>query len=169
MKSHLLLFTLFLSAVKLLQVKADRDWLFLYLISFFEVLLAAGLTITPDRAPFQVPIAVTASLVKVTPNSVKVWLACEWPEGTQCPGQLALRTRIKIALPHRRGTPPRIRAVTRSLGRRAFNLTGKRGHGFVIPLSAGARALLKQRGSLKAQLITAIPGGRRVLAVPLSR
>jgi transglutaminase-like putative cysteine protease len=39
--------TLFLSTVKLLQVKADRDWLFLYLISFFEVLLAAGLSISP--------------------------------------------------------------------------------------------------------------------------
>jgi hypothetical protein len=42
--SHLILF---LSAVKLLQVKADRDWVFLYLISFFEVLLAAGLTLSP--------------------------------------------------------------------------------------------------------------------------
>ena len=39
--------TLFLSSIKLLQVKADRDWLFLYLISFFEVLLAAGLSISP--------------------------------------------------------------------------------------------------------------------------
>jgi transglutaminase-like putative cysteine protease len=29
------------------QVKADRDWLFLYLISFFEVLLAAGLSVSP--------------------------------------------------------------------------------------------------------------------------
>src|SRR5712691_8406993 len=38
---------LFLSAVKLLQRKADRDWFFLYLISFFEVLLAAGLTASP--------------------------------------------------------------------------------------------------------------------------
>jgi protein-glutamine gamma-glutamyltransferase len=38
---------LFLSAVKLLQKKADRDWVFLYLISFFEVLLAAGLSISP--------------------------------------------------------------------------------------------------------------------------
>jgi hypothetical protein len=38
---------LFLSAVKLLQVKADRDWVFLYLISFFEVLLAAGLSLSP--------------------------------------------------------------------------------------------------------------------------
>src|SRR5258708_31872491 len=31
---------LFLSAVNLLQRKADRDWFFLYLISFFVVLLA---------------------------------------------------------------------------------------------------------------------------------
>src|SRR5437870_11493393 len=42
--AHLILF---LSAVKLLQRKADRDWFFLYLISFFEVLLAAGLTGSP--------------------------------------------------------------------------------------------------------------------------
>jgi hypothetical protein len=114
-----------------------------------------------------VPVAVTLSVVKTTPTSVKVWLACEWPEGTACPGQLNLRTRVKIALPHRRGTPPRIRAVTRSLGRRPFKLSGKRGHGFLIPLSAGGRALLKQRGSLKSQLIAAIPGGRRTVAVGL--
>jgi protein-glutamine gamma-glutamyltransferase len=42
--THLILF---LSAVKLIQVKADRDWIFLYLISFFEVLLAAGLSLSP--------------------------------------------------------------------------------------------------------------------------
>jgi protein-glutamine gamma-glutamyltransferase len=42
--AHLILF---LSAVKLLQKKADRDWVFLYLISFFEVLLAAGLSLSP--------------------------------------------------------------------------------------------------------------------------
>ena len=38
---------LFLSTVKLLQRKADRDWFFLYLISFFVVLLAAGLSTSP--------------------------------------------------------------------------------------------------------------------------
>lgn len=38
--AHLIIF---LSTIKLLQIKADRDWLFLYLISFFETLLAAGL------------------------------------------------------------------------------------------------------------------------------
>jgi len=42
--AHLILF---LTAVKLLQRKADRDWFFLYLISFFEVLLAAGLSASP--------------------------------------------------------------------------------------------------------------------------
>ena len=45
--SALVHFTLLLSSVKLLQVKTDRDWLFLYLISFFEVLLAAGLSASP--------------------------------------------------------------------------------------------------------------------------
>lgn len=42
--AHLIVF---LSAVKLLQVKKDRDWVFLYLISFFEILLAAGLSFSP--------------------------------------------------------------------------------------------------------------------------
>jgi hypothetical protein len=36
--------TLFLSAAKLLQNKRDRDWVFLYLIAFGQMLLAAGLT-----------------------------------------------------------------------------------------------------------------------------
>ncbi len=36
--------TLFVSAAKLFQDKRDRDWVFLYLIAFFQMLLAAGLT-----------------------------------------------------------------------------------------------------------------------------
>ncbi|MDT4969018.1 MAG: protein-glutamine gamma-glutamyltransferase [Acidobacteriota bacterium] len=42
--AHLIIF---LSTVKILQIKGDRDWVFLYLISFFEVLLAAGLSLSP--------------------------------------------------------------------------------------------------------------------------
>jgi transglutaminase-like putative cysteine protease len=42
--AHLIIF---LAAVKLLQLKKDRDWVFLYLISFFEVLLAAGVSFSP--------------------------------------------------------------------------------------------------------------------------
>lgn len=35
-----------LSAIKLLQRKSDRDWIFLYVMAFFQVLLAAGITIS---------------------------------------------------------------------------------------------------------------------------
>ncbi len=112
-----------------------------------------------------IPVAIVLSHLKVVAGGVRVWIACEWPEGTQCPGQLFLRTRIKVALPHRRGTPPKIRSVVRSLGRRTFNLTGKRAHAFKIPFSAGGRALLQERGGAKAQLIAAIPGGRRVVVL----
>ncbi len=38
---------LILAAVKLLQRKSYRDWIFLYVISFFEILLAAGLSVSP--------------------------------------------------------------------------------------------------------------------------
>ncbi len=38
---------LLLTAVKLFQKKGDRDWIFLYLMAFFEVLLAAGISISP--------------------------------------------------------------------------------------------------------------------------
>jgi hypothetical protein len=116
-----------------------------------------------------VPVAITLSHLKAMAGGVRVWIACQWPEGTACPGQLALRTRIKVALPHRRGTPPRIRAVTRSLGHRTFQLSGGRVHPFTIPFSAGARALLKERGRLKTQLIAAIPGGRRIAVLGVGR
>jgi hypothetical protein len=38
-------YSLFISIFNLFKIKADRDWVFLYLISVFEVLLAATLTI----------------------------------------------------------------------------------------------------------------------------
>jgi hypothetical protein len=112
-----------------------------------------------------IPVAISLSHLKVKPGGVRIWITCHWPEGTRCPGQLTLRTRLKIALPHRRGTPPRIRAVTRSLGRRVFQLSGERAHPFTIPFSSGGRALLGRRGQLPTQLIAAIPGGRRVVAL----
>jgi hypothetical protein len=115
-----------------------------------------------------IPVAVTLAVLKTSAGGVRVRVACAWPEGTACPGQLLLRTRIKVALPHRRGTPPRIRTVTRSLGRRAFSLSGGHFHAFQIPLNAGARSLLLERGSLRAQLVAAIPGGRRTVVVGLN-
>jgi hypothetical protein len=63
----------------------------------------------------------------------------------------------------------RVRTVRRSLGRRAFQLSGERAHGYRIPFTAGARALLQERGELKAQLIAAIPGGRRIVMLGVER
>jgi len=111
-----------------------------------------------------IPVAVTVSNPRATKRGVRVRLACEWPEGTECPGRLALRTRIKVAVPGGRGRPARLRTVTRSLGNRRFRLTGKRAHAFTIPYSAGGRVLL-QRGELRTQLIAAIPGGRRIVVL----
>lgn len=39
---------LFLCAIKLFQTKTHRDWVFIYIIAFFEMLLAAGLSISPS-------------------------------------------------------------------------------------------------------------------------
>ena len=112
-----------------------------------------------------IPVAVTIANPRATKRGVRVRLACEWPEGTQCPGQLSLRTQIKVAVPGKRGRPARVRTVKRSLGSRAFRLVGKRSHAFVIPYSAGGRALLRQHGELRTQLIAAIPGGRRIVVL----
>jgi hypothetical protein len=114
-----------------------------------------------------IPVAISLSHIRATSGGVHVRIACEWPVATPCPGQLVLRTRLRVALPHHRGRPARTRVVTRSLGRRSFQLSGKRAHAFQVPFSAAGRLLLKERGRLKAQLIAAIPGGRRVNLVGL--
>jgi hypothetical protein len=116
----------------------------------------------------KIAVAVTVSHINATRSGVYVRISCAWPTGTECPGQLALRTRFKVATP-RRGRPPRIDVVTRSLGRRPFKLTGGRSHAFLIPFTAGGRLLLRERRTLRTQLIAAIPGGRRVQAMSLRR
>ena len=115
-----------------------------------------------------VPVAVTVSNPRATKRGVRVRLACEWPEGTECPGQLSLRTQVKIAVPGKRGRPARLRTVRRSLGSRTFRLTGKRAHAFTIPYSAGGRSLLSRHGELRTQLVAAIPGGRRIVVLRVS-
>ncbi len=113
-----------------------------------------------------IPVAVTFTRLKAMPHGVKVTLACQWPVGTSCPGHLGLRTTFKVATP-RRHKPPRIHAVTRSLGSRTFLLDGGQWHTFYLPFTAGARKLLQERGKLATQVIAAIPGGRRGAGLPL--
>jgi hypothetical protein len=112
-----------------------------------------------------IPVAVTISNPHVTKRGVRVRLACAWPAGTACPGQLLLRARFKVATRRGHGKPPRIRVVTRSVGQRPFGLSGERTHSYLLQLSPQGRELLRTRGSLKAQLIAAIPGGRRFVTL----
>ncbi len=114
-----------------------------------------------------IPVGITLSNVRATPNGVRVRIACAWPTGTPCPGQLALRTRFKVSVPRGRGRPPRLRTVKRSLARLPFQLTGTTSQAFTIPLSPGGRELLRLRGKLRTQLVAAIPGGRRVTVVAI--
>jgi hypothetical protein len=111
-----------------------------------------------------IPVALTLSHLKATARGVRVRIACEWPSGTECPGQVNLRARFKVAI-HRRHRAPQIRVLTRSLGRRSFHLSGEQAHGFLIPFSSQGRSLLSERGKLKTQLIAAIPGGRKVVVL----
>jgi Domain of unknown function (DUF1906) len=113
-----------------------------------------------------IPVAVTFTRLKAVPHGVKVTLACQFPTGTACPGHLGLRTTYRIATPRRR-KPPRIHSVTRSLGSRAFHLSGGEWHTFYVPLSAGGRKILAERGHLHTQVVAAIPGGRRGAGLPL--
>lgn len=114
-----------------------------------------------------IPVAVKFAHVKVTRRGVLARLTCAWPAGTACPGQLLLRTRLKMATRRRHGRRARIHVVTRSLGRRTFGLSGERAHTYLLRLSPQGRALLLQRGHLRAQLVVAIPGGRRFAVLKL--
>ena len=72
-------------------------------------------------------------------------------------------------LPHRRGTPPRIRAVTRSLGRRAFQPHRRQAPRLRDPAQRRRPGAAEPARQLQTQLIAAIPGGRRIVAVGLGR
>jgi hypothetical protein len=115
-----------------------------------------------------IPVAVTISHLRQTRRGVRAWLNCAWPEGSSCPGWLALRTSFRVAT-RRHGKPPLIHTVTRTLGRRPFHLAGRRGHGFEIGLTRGARLLLRSRGRLRTQFIASIPGGRRTAVLGLEQ
>ena len=107
-----------------------------------------------------VPVALRLSNLKAGGSKVRVRVACLWPAGTDCPGQIVLRSRFRI--PSHSRTGPRTRPVKRVIGRIPFRLTGGESHTYRVPLSAGGRSLLSRRGQLKTQVVVAIPGGRRV-------
>jgi len=116
-----------------------------------------------------IPVAIRLSNLKERGNRVQVRVTCLWPAGTDCPGQIVLRSRFRVPVSHYRGRGPRTRPVTRLLGRAAFHLSGSQGHTYRVPLSAGGRKLLHLRSRLKTHVLVAIPGGHRIGVLELSR
>jgi glycoside hydrolase-like protein len=116
-----------------------------------------------------IPVPIKLTNLGYAGNRVRVRVTCQWPAGTDCPGQIVLRARFRVAVPHYRGRGPRTRAVSRGLGRLAFHLSGGQSHTYRVPLSSGGRRLLALRGRLKTQVLVAIPGGRRTAVLSLPR
>jgi hypothetical protein len=135
-------------------------------ICVYAVNLAGGSNRLLGCRTTTIPVAITLSGLTETRSGIAVNVTCSWPAGTACPGHLGLRTTFRVATPRRR-KPPRIHSVTRSLGSRSFSLTGATWHRFVLPLTAGGRKLLLERGKLHTQLVAAIPGGQRTAGLPI--
>jgi Domain of unknown function (DUF1906) len=115
-----------------------------------------------------VTIAVPIQLanLKAGRKVVRLRLTCLWPVGTECPGQISLRVRFRVPVPHR-GRGPRTRAVSRVVGRTSFRIGGGLAQPVRIPLTPGGRKLLRLRAQLKTHVVVAVPGGRRVGVVQL--
>jgi hypothetical protein len=109
-----------------------------------------------------VPVPITLLWTKTGGNAVRVRVRCEWPLGTECPGQVLVRARLsqRFVVRRRGRATVRMRMVRRSLARRAFRLTGGRSHTFRIGLGRRGRKLVRTQAKPKAHLLVAIPGGR---------
>jgi hypothetical protein len=109
----------------------------------------------------RVPIAI--SEIRATRRAIWVNLRCQWPAGTQCPGQILLRADVRLYDTVGRGKRrvTTTRTIHARLARRTFNLTGGGSHAFSVHLSRRGRQLTRGATQLRAQLLVAIPGGQR--------
>jgi hypothetical protein len=115
-----------------------------------------------------VPVPISLLRTRTAGNIVHLSLRCEWPVGTQCPGQVVVRAGVpKRVVIHRWGRRRvRTKTVRRAIVRRGFRLTGGQSHTFHIGLGPTGRRLTRGGARPRAQLIVAIPGGR--VGAPLS-
>lgn len=127
--------------------------------NFVEGATVGAQTAAPPLPPL------TVKNVKPDGGTVRVWVRCGWPEGESCPGQIVLRTHARLPLRARPGIPTRVVRV--AVSHRTFRLAGGRSHTFRVGLNSRGAPLLRERGTLKAQLLVAIPEARATRAVQL--
>jgi len=116
----------------------------------------------------RVPIALSA--VKATRHALWVTLHCQWPAGTECPGQILLRANVRLYDRVRRGGRRvlRTRTIRARLARRTFRLSGGASHAFSVHLSRRGRLLTRGATELRTQMLVAIPGGSKGLGLTLT-
>jgi hypothetical protein len=109
-----------------------------------------------------VPVPISLLRTKAAGNAVRVRVRCEWPAGTECPGQILIRARVRqrFVIRRRGRRAVRTRMVRRALVRRSFHLTGGRAHTFRLGLGRRGRLLGRAGAGSPAHLLVAIPGGR---------
>ncbi|HET6571841.1 MAG TPA: DUF1906 domain-containing protein [Solirubrobacterales bacterium] len=109
-----------------------------------------------------VPVPISLLRAKGGGNAVRLRLRCEWPVGTECPGQIVLRARLPKRVVIRRRGRRRVttRIVRRAIARRGFHLTGGQAHTFRVGLGRAGHRLARASDRPVAQLLVAIPGGR---------
>jgi hypothetical protein len=104
----------------------------------------------------RIGVAVTVSNLRAGRGAVRARLRCEWPAGVECPGQFLVRAWVHVRARH-----GRTRAVRLRLARSRFMLTGGEAAPFSARLTRRGRELVARPGRLRAQVVIAIPGGRR--------
>ncbi len=109
-----------------------------------------------------VPVPIALLRAKGGGNAIRARVRCEWPVGTECPGRLIVRARVRKRFVVRRHGRARVRTkiVRRAIARRGFRLTGGKAHTFRIGLGRRGRRLARAGADPAAQLLVAIPGGR---------
>lgn len=109
-----------------------------------------------------VPVPISLLRTRAGGNAVRVRVRCEWPAGTECPGQILVRARVRQRFVVRRRGRARVRTkvVRRAVARRSFRLTGGRAHTFRLGLGRQGHLLRRADTGQKAHLLVAIPGGR---------
>jgi Rv2525c-like, glycoside hydrolase-like domain len=115
-----------------------------------------------------VPVPIALLRAKAGGNAVRLRLRCEWPVGTECPGQIIVRARLPKRFVIRRHGRRKVRTriVRLAIARRRFHLVGGRAHTFRVGLGRAGRRLarLTRHGggatASGAHLLIAIPGGR---------
>jgi hypothetical protein len=125
-----------------------------------------GATVGAVSTPAPSTPTVAISSVETIGAAVSVGVLCARPAGETCPGQIVMRSNVRVAVGGR-GLGSKLVAV--AIAQRGFRLSGGRSHTFRVVLNSRGRPLLRKTGTLQTRLVVAIPGSRASQAVELTR